>query len=101
VPGCVLPTGFFHHTQNAKRAVGKIQRFLGVYQPTSIADWTDAELLELWLERVAIRLMPVEHRVTTLGEVRQAEYLAAKEVQRWVGGRHLPDEIRVALRKFR
>jgi len=72
-----------------------------MYAPASIADWTDAELVELWLERLSMRLMPVTHRTFTDGEIRQAEYMAAKEVQRWVGGRHLPDEIRVALRKFR
>lgn len=72
-----------------------------MYPPASIADWTDSELLELYLERVAIRLMPVDHKVTTDGEVRQAEYMAAREVRNWCGGRHLPAELVTALRKFR
>lgn len=72
-----------------------------MYAPASISDWTDAELRELWLERVAMRLMPVTHRTFTDGEIRQAEYMAAKEVRQWCGGRHLPAELVTALRKFR
>lgn len=72
-----------------------------MYPPASIAHWTDTELVELYLERVAIRLMPVANRVTTDGEVRQAEYTAAREVRNWCGGRHLPAELVTALRKFR
>jgi hypothetical protein len=72
-----------------------------MYTPSDLADWTDRDLVELWLERVAIRLMPVANKQETPGEVRQAEYLAAQELRRWLGARTLPDEARQALRKFR
>lgn len=69
------------------------------WTPDELAGWSEADLLELWHERAAMRCAHTPH--TSFSDIRQAEYLAAKDVRLWCGGRHLPDEILQGLRKLR
>jgi hypothetical protein len=66
-----------------------------------LVDWNDTDIVELWRERVAMRLMPITGRQETVSDVRQAEYLAAKEIRQWVGKRQLPHEILQCFHKLR
>lgn len=76
-----------------------------MFRKAEIAHWSDADLVELWRERVAM-VCPWEPDEGQTKEeeskVKQAGYLAARELMLWAGpGRVLPIEIMEGARKFR
>jgi hypothetical protein len=62
-------------------------------------NWSDLDLIEYWLERVAIRVEGTNN--VSASNVIQCEYLAATELKKAIGVNRLPEQIRTALRKFR
>jgi hypothetical protein len=68
-----------------------------MYQRGEIDHWTDAELVELWRERSAMR----ETDPTKTGACQAADYAAGQEIRRWLT-RPLPKEIQDGMRaKFK
>jgi hypothetical protein len=62
-------------------------------------NWSDSDLVEYWLERVSIRIEGT--KLASESDVRQAEYLAAREIKACVAVDRLPKPIYEALRKFK
>lgn len=65
-----------------------------MYRPGDLDHWTDAELVELWRERSAMRCCDPNSK-----DVAQANYLAGQEVRQWIT-RPMPLEIKDGMRKF-